>query len=194
MKKSELKIDEAQLEKSLDKLTGVIEKRKAVRGEIDELRKDIHLEIVRDGLVWNPNVSFEDMLQYHREWSRGHGQAQFLATKLPPLAEEEKKLSDEAKSIIKEIAKPCDELHKALAKNLRDVHASNLATIIDRIQPLCVNADEARELAGRFSCVAEIDERLSLQIGFDPEYAIQSARALLREFKRPVRIIGGDGK
>jgi hypothetical protein len=193
MTKSETKIDEAGLEKSLDKLRSVIEKMKSVRGKIDELRKDIRLEIVRDGLLWDPNLSFSSMVQHHREWNRGHGQAQFLATKLPPLVEEEGKLSDEAKVLIKEIAKHCGELREALRKNLRDALSENLRSVTERIRPVCRDEEEVNAVAEKLSRIIEIRNRQNWANtnGFDPEKPIISARAVLREFRRPIPAAAG---
>jgi hypothetical protein len=185
VKKTEIN-SEAQLEKSVSELSELIEKRKAIRRNIDELRDEIHLEIIRDGLVWSPNISFEDNVEFHRQVRRGHGQAQYLCTKLPPLQAQQLKLNEEIKSLIEQIAKPCAELRAVLDKNLRKALAENHAAVTERIRPLSADEQEANELARLFSVVEETQSRLPLQFGFDPEKPVESARGLLREFRRPI--------
>jgi hypothetical protein len=205
MKKSAPNVNGAELEKSIDKLSGLIEKLKAVRQKIGELKKNIREEIVRDGLVWNVNLPrgsgagtgpnsiledeklFEDNVEYHRQIRRGLGEAQYLYTKLQPLKDEAQKLNEKIRPLIEELAKSCEGLRGALKKNLQEALAENFAAVTRSIRPLCADEDEARALAEGFSCVAEINSRLPVTPVFDPEKPIASAGRLLREFRSPIR-------
>src|SRR5580765_759413 len=99
------KIDEAQLEKTIDEISGLIAKAKAAQQKVQELREEIRKEVLRDNAWWNFDATVEDNVEYHRQMFRGHGDAQYLYTKLPPLIKEAEKLNDEVAIAIAGIAK-----------------------------------------------------------------------------------------
>lgn len=180
----------------LERLREVTDKITAVREKIRTLTDNIRLEINRDWLgFFDPNLTAPQNIERHREAFHGHGQAQFLATKLPPLEEELNKLDEEAKLLIEQLAKRCETVRSEHEKLLRTTLEENLKLVIDRIRPLCADDEEARDLAGEFSAVDQIQQRLLSPWncgGFEKNYALISANRLVAEISEPIRHLAAE--
>jgi hypothetical protein len=184
---------EAGIEKAISELRPLIEKATIANQKIDELKTDIRREIIEDGLVWNPGESFERHVEYHRERLRGHGEAQFLATKLPELEEQASKLGREITVSVESLSRVCLNVRKILVENLRAARSHNHSVVIEIITPACASDEEARELATQFSAVSDLDERINGvdNLWFNTGEPIGSATSILREFRRPIHRLNG---